>query len=58
MTIDTLWSKTSQYLILIEEGGPESFRMIANARQQLLDLGKVGEIGSHIVAPVIITNCV
>ncbi|KAJ1938380.1 37S ribosomal protein S22 [Linderina pennispora] len=46
-TVENLWSQTSDTLVLIDRGTPDSARMIADARAQLLELG-----GVHTFAPL------
>ncbi|KAK9728061.1 37S ribosomal protein S22 [Basidiobolus ranarum] len=65
-TLEALWNKTSDVLVLIERGTPEGFRIISSARQHLLSrANKVHDSealqsadpqqsqthGAHVVAP-------
>eukprot|EP00158_Paraphelidium_tribonemae_P001896 Partr_v1_DN24923_c0_g1_i2_m45393 putative 37S ribosomal protein RSM22 len=47
----TLWRKTGGVLVVIDNGGPESFRIVANARQMVLDLAREDGDNAHVVAP-------
>ncbi|KAI8902088.1 mitochondrial small ribosomal subunit Rsm22-domain-containing protein [Globomyces pollinis-pini] len=50
-TVETLWKQTKDTLILIDRGTPIGFQIIANARQQLIDLAKKENQELHVVAP-------
>ena len=51
--LGTLWKKTNDVLVIVEHGTKESFRLIADARQHILDGAKQdGSIDQvHVVAP-------
>ncbi|KAI9504420.1 37S ribosomal protein S22 [Coemansia spiralis] len=46
-TVETLWNRTKDTLILIDRGTPDSARMISEARDQLLELAKTATEGSQ-----------
>ena len=46
MTLDALWNKCAEFMVLIEPGTPEGFRIISEARMQLLR-----RVEGHVVAP-------
>ncbi|KAJ1667523.1 37S ribosomal protein S22 [Coemansia sp. RSA 1813] len=55
-TIETMWQRTKDTLVLIDRGSPDSSRMISDARSHLIDLertasGKDGNPDIHTFAP-------
>jgi ribosomal protein RSM22 (predicted rRNA methylase) len=52
MTIEGLWSQVGDVLVLVDRGTPEGFRVLANARRQLLSAaGYLDEEGSTVARP-------
>ncbi|KAJ2388923.1 37S ribosomal protein S22 [Coemansia sp. RSA 2559] len=54
-TVETLWQRTRDTLVLIDRGSPDSSRMISEARAQLIELERAnqnrGDPGIHTLAP-------
>lgn len=51
-SLQSLWDQTGDVLVLIERGTPVGFRIIAQAREWILDNNKEDEQTAHVVAPV------
>ncbi|KAJ1964988.1 37S ribosomal protein S22 [Dipsacomyces acuminosporus] len=51
-TVETLWNHTKDILVLVDRGTPDAARMIAEAREQLLELGAKEDSGIHTLAPI------
>jgi ribosomal protein RSM22 (predicted rRNA methylase) len=51
MIIRALWDNAKDYIVIVENGGPEGYRIVTNARQMLIDLAGKRDASSHIVAP-------
>ena len=49
-SVEHLWQQTDDILVLIDRGNAEGFRILRNARDQLIETGKKEKL--HIVAPV------
>ena len=45
-TLNALWGKTAKFLVLVDNGTPEGFRIIAEARSFILQQGN-----ASVVAP-------
>ncbi|CAO3685991.1 unnamed protein product [Umbelopsis ramanniana] len=50
-SLQSLWDQTGDVLVLIERGTPVGFRIIAQAREWILDNNKEDEQTAHVVAP-------
>lgn len=46
-TVQNLWNQTKDTLVIVDRGTPEGFKIVAQARQWILDM----EGESHVVAP-------
>lgn len=51
-SLQSLWDQTGDVLVLIERGTPVGFRVIAQAREWILDNNKEDGKAAHVVAPV------
>ena len=51
-SVEHLWQQTDDILVLIDRGNAEGFRILRNAREQLIKTGKSKGENLHIVAPV------
>ena len=49
-SVEHLWQQTDDILVLIDRGNADGFRILRNARDQLIETGKKEKL--HIVAPV------
>jgi len=52
LSIDSLWKQAADVLVLIERGTPEGYRVIANARKQILSgAGYLDDAGETVARP-------
>lgn len=49
--VKEMWDSEADTIIIVDQGTPEGFRAVADARDYLLGLGNASEGGAHIVAP-------